>query len=339
MTESKAKVLIVDDLPENRRLLATIVAKYTDYEVTLAKDGRSVIEGIERDLPDIILLDIMMPEMDGYEVATRLRLNPATMNIPIVFITALDKIEDKMKAFDIGAVDYIVKPFNPKEVLKRLNTHIELKKYRDQLESEIRSRTAEIEQINGVLISALESANYYNDDNTGNHIKRVSRYSRVLAENLGLPSGKSNEIYRYASLHDIGKIGIPNLILKKPDALTAEERIRMQDHTVIGFRMINLPGVPDTAKNIILHHHEKWDGTGYPRGLMGREIPVEARIVALADVYDALRTARPYKPPFSEDDTHRILVESSGTHFDPLVVEAYKNGRELFRKIYDGFKE
>ena len=339
MAERKIKVLVVDDIPENRKLLATILTKHTDYEVSLAQEGRAVVENIEKDPPDIILLDIMMPDMDGYEVASRLRLNHATMNIPIIFITALDKIEDKVKAFDAGGVDYIVKPFNQKEVIKRISTHIELKKYRDRLEQEVKSRTAEIEQINGVLISALETANYYNDDNTGNHIKRVSHYSRILAENLGLPTEKANEIYRYASLHDIGKIGVPNLILKKPESLTPEERKRMQEHTVIGFRMIDLPGVPETAKNIILYHHERWDGGGYPRGLKGQEIPVEAKIVALADVYDALRSRRPYKKPISETESHGIIVEAAGKHFDPRIVEVYKNSRELFLRIHEGFKE
>jgi HD-GYP domain-containing protein (c-di-GMP phosphodiesterase class II) len=184
---------------------------------------------------------------------------------------------------------------------------------------------------------ALENANYYNDDNTGNHIKRVSLYSMIIAEGLALESGLCSEIYHFASLHDIGKVGIPDNILKKEGSLTDEEFRIIKTHPVIGFKIIDTPAISSVAKNIVSFHHERFDGTGYPKNLRGKEIPVEARIIALADVYDALRTIRPYKPAFTREKTEKIIMDSSGSHFDPEIIDFFKSSAKKFDEIHTKF--
>jgi putative two-component system response regulator len=335
MDEKKApKVLICDDVLENRKLLASTLQRYADFDLTIISDGTTLLSKVEEIKPDIILLDIMMPDIDGYEVARQLKSNPATASIPIIFITALDQIESKMKAFDTGGVDYISKPFSPKEIVIRIKNHLRLSEMMSGLEAEVRERTRELESLNYALVLALENANYYSDIETGAHIHRVNYYSQLLAQSLGLSDKEVQLIARYAPIHDIGKVGIPPNILKKKEKLTPEEFDKIKEHSYIGYKIIDLPGIPSIAKNIVYYHHERWDGSGYPIGLKGESIPIEARIMALADVYDALRTVRPYKSALPEEETVGIIQESSGTHFDPNVVDAFLKNRSKFDDVF-----
>ena len=335
----EARILICDDIAENRKLLASTIQRYTPYEINITSDGNNVVELAENILPDVILLDIMMPGMDGFEVAKQVKGNPATSHIPIIFITALGDTESKVKAFEFGGADYISKPFSPKEVVIRINNQLRLSRLMNHLEETVKKRTEELESLNYALVLALENANYYNDTETGGHIHRVKYYSTILAKSVGLPEEDISLISRYAPLHDIGKVGIPHTILKKETALTPQEFANIKEHSYIGYKIIDLPGIPSSAKNIVYYHHERWDGTGYPAGLKGERIPIEARIVALADVYDALRTKRPYKEPYNEEEAVQIIEESSGTHFDPSIVKAFHDNREKFNEIFNNLSQ
>lgn len=333
----KMKVLIVDDLLANQRLLEAIFKMHTDYITYSASSGREALDLLQKgkiEIPDIMLLDIKMPEMDGFELTKILKADPKFKGIPVIFITAFDILDYKVQAFALGGEDYIIKPFNTQEVLSRVRTHLRLKLLVDNLESEVARRTEELENLNLVLVSALEGANSYKDDDTGMHIKRVSHFSQIIAESLGVDKETTSTIYRYASLHDVGKVGVPDEILKKPGPLTDEEWIIMKKHCEIGFDLLNYPEFSDIAKNIVLFHHERWDGSGYPQGLKAEKIPLEARIVAIADVYDALRSERPYKKPFPEEKATQIIMESSGSHFDPEVVNAFQKNHEMIAGMF-----
>lgn len=333
--DKQPRVLVVDDIEANVRLLSGLISREKKYIVDTAQGAAGALEMMERNKPDIILLDIMMPDINGFQLAEIIKKDPRHASTPIIFITALSDQDSIAKAFDFGGVDYIVKPFNPAEVLKRIATHLRLKLLMDNLEDEVEARTKEVRAMNRAFVVALENASRFNDEDTGAHVVRLCHYSRLLAKEMGLPEEKVNLIYRYASLHDIGKIGIPSSILQKPGKLTPEEFDVMKRHSRMGYEIINLPGIPDEAKNIPLHHHEKYDGTGYPDGLKGEAIPVEARIVALADVYDALRSKRCYKDPFTHEQADQIINDLEGTHFDPKVVEAYRRHADEFRRIFD----
>jgi len=333
MSEPKrGSVLIVDDEPANLSVLGGLLAE-AGYEVRIATNGEDGVSTAAYDPPDLVLLDIMMPGMDGLETIRRLRLNTATVRIPVIFVTALSEVGTKISAFKAGGVDYVTKPYQPVEVLQRVATHIELKRYRDLLEEQVRERTNELEQINFALVSALESANAWRDDDSAEHIKRVGSYSGELAVALGLPESHSSEIRRFAVIHDIGKVAVPDIVLKKPGRLDPQEFEIMKSHCNAGCAMLDHPGVPERAKNIVRFHHERWDGKGYPEGLAGKAIPLEARIVALADVYDALRSRRVYKEAFSAAKAAEIIKSDSGTHFDPSLVEAFIARRTEFEEI------
>ncbi|OHD53720.1 MAG: hypothetical protein A2Y33_07305 [Spirochaetes bacterium GWF1_51_8] len=339
LDEKASKILICDDIAENRKLLASTIQRYTQYEIVITSEGHNVVEMAEQILPDVILLDIMMPGMDGFEVNKQLKENPATAHIPIIFITALGDTDSKVKAFENGGADYISKPFSPKEVIVRIKNQIRLSQLMNHLEETVKQRTQELESLNYALVLALENANYYNDTETGGHIHRVKYYSSILAKSMNLPDRDVEVISRYAPLHDIGKVGIPHTILKKEAKLTLEEFAKIKEHSYIGYKIIDLPGIPSAAKNIVYYHHEKWDGSGYPGGLKGESIPIEARIVALADVYDALRSERPYKKPYSEEESVKIIEDSSGTHFDPAIIQAFLDNRAKFNEIFNSLSQ
>jgi len=333
----KPVILIVDDVATNRQYLAMILGETEDYEIRLASNGKDALEYLTGEKPDLILLDIMMPEMDGYEVASRLKSNERTEDIPILFITAVTGTENIVKAFELGGLDYINKPFNKQELLSRVSAHLNLKLARMELEEKnlmlkdrelqlielVDEKTKRLEGTTMALVNALENANLFNDTDTGNHIARVGAYAALFAREYGCNEDFIKRIKLYSSLHDVGKVGIPDKILKKPGKYTPDEFIQMQEHVIIGSRMLDNPAIDIMAKNITLYHHEKWDGTGYVRGLAGEDIPLEARIVAISDVYDALGTKRPYKDPFPEEQIDRIISEGKGFHFDPVLVDIY----------------
>lgn len=318
-----SRVLIVDDEAKNLQILGRLL-KDSGFDVALALGAEAALNSVRVRVPDLFLLDVMMPGTDGFTLARQLRQLPQAAEVPILFISALSDEDSKVQAFEAGGVDYITKPFLPREVIARVSSHLELKAYRDSLQTQVDQRVLELETISLSLVAVLEDASSFRDNETGSHIHRVTEYSRILSQGYNLPDQTRKEIIRYASLHDIGKVGVPDAILHKPGKLNDEEYAAMKTHVQKGFEILNRPGIPQVARNLVLSHHEKWDGSGYPKGLKGEAIPVEARILAMADVYDALRSPRVYKPAFSREKTESILREESGRHFDPQLVEFFQ---------------
>lgn len=358
----KQTVLIVDDDPENLAIMSSILKD--QYKLKMAKDGERALKLVLTGTPpDIVLLDIMMPVMDGYEACAKLKGNPQTRDIPVIFLTARTDEGDEMRGFELGAVDYITKPINPHVVLARVHTHLELKKVRDYLKSknefleqEVTRRTKEIAAIQEVTILVMGSLAETRNNETGNHIRRTQHYVRVLADKLRdqsrfvqyLDDDKTiTLLFKSAPLHDIGKVGIPDHILLKPGRLTEDEFEIMKSHTTLGRDAINaaeqrlglsLPFLK-IAKEIAYSHQEKWDGTGYPEGLSGDDIPISARLMAVADVYDALISARCYKEGMPHEQAVEIIREGSGTHFDPDIVDAFMEIADEFRAIYERYTD
>lgn len=327
---SRPTVLIADDDSAIREALGRL-ARSCGFEPLLAEDGVEALVICRKQVPDIIVTDLHMPRLGGPKLVEMLRKMERTADQPIMVVTADESRSTKLRLLESGADDFIVKPVDPGEFKARLiaqarrsdlATNMKLvTKERDNAMEKLEERSEELERLTFGLIEALEHANTMNDSDTGNHIRRVSEYSRLLAERMGCDAAFIENVYRYSSLHDVGKVGIPDAILKKPGKLTTEEFDHMKTHTLVGADLIRAAGLPQTAVNIPLAHHEKWDGSGYPRGLAGEAIPLEARIVAVADVYDALRSKRCYKPAFSPEKTLAILKKDAGTHFDPALVE------------------
>ncbi|MBO2558051.1 response regulator [Shewanella algae] len=320
----KATVLVVDDTPENIDILVGILGD--DYKLKVAIDGPRALALAQKSPPDLILLDVMMPGMNGYEVCKRLKQEPMTSHIPVIFVTALSEVADETQGFDLGAVDYITKPVSAPIVRARVRNHLALYDQKRLLEQQVRERTRELEQTRFEIIRRLGRAAEYKDNETGLHVIRMSHYARLLAQQAKLPDNFCELLYNAAPMHDIGKIGTPDAVLKKPGKLDAEEWRIMQQHAEIGAEIIGEH--PDhllqMSRRIALTHHEKWDGSGYPNGLKGNDIPIEGRIVAIADVFDALTSIRPYKKAWSIEDTMALLESESGKHFDPELVELFK---------------
>jgi len=305
----KQTLLLVDDEPTNLRVLRTILQD--DYRLLFAKSGEEALQLVQQQQPDLILLDVMMPGMTGYDVCARLKASPATQRLPVIFVTALKDEVDETKGFAVGAVDYITKPVSPAVVRARVKTHLSL------------VRADELKQTRLQVIQRLGRAAEYKDNETGLHVMRMSHYAQVLAQGYGLSAQQAEDLLHAAPMHDIGKIGIADSILLKPGKLTAEEYQQMQQHPLIGAEII---GDCDSdllrmAKVVALYHHEKWDGSGYPHGLVGEAIPLEARIVAVSDVFDALTSARPYKAAWSIEDTLQYMRAQKGLHFEPRLVD------------------
>ncbi|MDZ7920110.1 two-component system response regulator [Rhodoferax sp.] len=351
----KSTVLVVDDTPENLSLMAALLKD--TYKVKVANHGEKGLKIAQSDNPpDLILLDIMMPDMDGYEVCRRLKEHPATREIPVIFLTAKSEIEDEKKGLELGAVDYITKPISPPIVMARVATQLSLKASadflrdkNDFLEQEVAKRTQEVMAIQEVTILAMASLAETRDSDTGNHIRRTQHYMQALAEHLQLHPRFSafltpyniQMLFRSAPLHDIGKVGIPDRILLKPGRLTPEEFEIMKTHTTLGRDAIahaeealgTRVEFLSMSKEIALSHQEKWNGSGYPEGLAGDAIPISARMMALADVYDALISRRVYKEGMSHEEAVAIIVEGSGSHFDPDIVDGFLHVQEVFRGI------
>lgn len=344
---SQQKVLIVDDTPENIRILMGILEDQYDVSVAINGEKALKIAAMEPSI-DLILLDIMMPEMDGYEVCSKLKANRKTANIPVIFVTALAADENEEKGLGLGAVDYITKPFNPALVRARVKNHLEVKNYRDKLEEMVRDKTSELMITRDVAIETLGSLAEYRDPETGCHIKRTMHYVRLLAEKLQhhpnfknfLSDEMIEHLWKSAPLHDVGKVGVPDSILLKPGKLTPEEFVEMQNHAVHGRDVLTDSASklgPNSflkiAQEMAYTHHEKWDGSGYPQGLKGLEIPVSGRLMAVADVYDALITRRVYKPALTHHQAVDMIRDGSGTAFDPEIVELFLQFEDNFRRI------
>ena len=328
--DTRPVVLIVDDTPQNLEVVTGILRE--QYRAKVALDGPTALKLAHDNPPDLILLDVMMPDMNGYQVCKRLKADPATRRVPVIFLTAMGEVENEAAGFGAGAVDYILKPIQPATLLARVRTHVQLAQQERHLATMVTNRTQalerrtqELEQTRLEIIRRLGRAAEYKDDDTGFHVIRMSHYSRMLAEAAGLPAQRVDVIFNAAPMHDIGKIGIPDHILQKPGALTAEEWVVMRNHPAIGAGIIGRHGseLLETARVVSLTHHERWDGGGYPRGRKGEEIPIEGRIVAIADVFDALTSRRPYKPAWPIGDAVAYLAKQAGHQFDPKLIPIF----------------
>ncbi len=352
----KATIMVVDDTPENLVLLARIL-KPEGYKVLTLPDGKMAIDAVRSQPPDLILLDVMMPGLDGYEICSLLKAEAATAAIPVIFISALSDPLDKVEAFRSGAVDYITKPFNLMEVNARVRAQLDLRflqkalqELNASLQRKVEEQVREISEAQLILITAMTKLVEARDDATGRHIERTQRLCRFMAERLlGKPEysgivdeGFVENIYNASPLHDIGKVAIKDSILLKPGKLLPEEFEEMKRHTTIGKEYLGraLEKSPGNkylkmGMEIAGNHHEKWDGSGYPAGLSGEAIPLSARIMALVDVYDALRSKRVYKDSFSHEKAVSIITEGKGQHFDPGLVEVFLADEREFDRLWD----
>lgn len=358
----KVTVLVVDDVPDNLVVMGSLLGDI--YQVKVANRGERALRIARSEkAPDLILLDIMMPGMDGYEVCRQLKADAATRDIPVIFLTAKNGPDDEALGLELGAVDYITKPISPPIVLARVKTHLAMKRaqdfLRDQnefLESEIEKRTREVRVIQDVTVHVLTSLAETRDSDTGNHIRRTQHYVKVLAQELGsrarFAAALGNEkivasLFKSAPLHDIGKVGIPDRILLKPGPLDPQEFEIMKTHAKLGRDAIiqaerelgmEVPFLR-YAKEIAYSHHERWDGKGYPEGLSGEAIPLSARLMAVADVYDALISRRVYKMPMPYEQATQIVANGRGSHFDPDVVDAFMRIRDTFQAIAERYAD
>ena len=352
---ARPTILVVDDAPENLALMSSLLKER--YRVKLARNGETALQLASTEPgPDLILLDVMMPGIDGYEVLARLRATVATRDIPVIFLTARAREEDEQRGLDLGAEDYITKPIRPSILLSRVHNHLLLKSAKDflrnhnaYLEAEVVRRTEELAAIQDVTILAMASLAETRDNETGNHIRRTQHFVRALAEQLKthpsfaayLTDTTIELLFKSAPLHDIGKVGIPDRILLKPSRHTPEEFEIMKRHPTLGKEAIEAAeqalGTPvaflTLAKEIAFSHQEKWDGSGYPLGLIGEAIPISARLMAVADVYDALTSRRAYKEAMSHETALGIIAEGRGKHFDPDMVDAFLQVADTFQMI------
>jgi len=352
--ERKGKILIVDD-DERNRLLFKVVLQKEGYEIIEAENGKEGIEIATKEKPDVILMDIMMPEMDGFTATEILKNDEKTKFIPVIMLTALNEREEKLKGIDKGADDFLTKPVDTKELALRVRNNIRIKKYHDFLENYNQILEKEVEKKTEALKKAYEEIDFsykdsiirlsnlaeYKDPETGQHIKRVGLYCQVLSEYMGLNNEFIEHIFYASAMHDIGKVGIPDKILLKQGKLTEEEWEIMKKHTIYGYNILrnSKSKILNMAADIALNHHEKWDGSGYPYGKKGEEIPLPARIMAIADIYDALRSNRPYKRGFSHEETMKIILEGDGRtkpqHFDPEILKYFEKIHQKFEKIFN----
>ncbi len=334
-------VLVVDDTPANLSLLSDLLTPH--FRVQLAVSGAKALEIAQRRAPDLIVLDVMMPGMDGHEVCRRLRSDARTSDVPVLFLTALNSPEDENLGFEVGGADFIAKPFNPTTLMARVRTQLEVSAWRKALrdrnawlQSELALRAEEVDQLRDTTLFVMVGLAEFRDSDTGQHVRRTQEYVRVLARWVsqnggGLDDSQIDAMARAAPLHDIGMVAIPDRVLLKPGPLTAEEWLVMKTHADVGADLLQRAAdrLGDRAGpflrygiEIARHHHERWDGSGYPAGLAGEAIPLAARLMAVADVYDALISRRVYKDPMSHDVAIGKMSAESGKHFDPQLVRA-----------------
>jgi putative two-component system response regulator len=345
------KVLAVDDVPLNLDILEAILD--TEYNLTTVTSGKEALEVMADDQPDLVLLDLSMPEMDGFEVLRRMRENPVTERIPVIFVTAEQDVASEKRGLNLGAVDYIYKPLESDIIRIKVRNHLELKAYRDNLVGMVAERTQQLTAAHEAIIMGMSLLSESRDGITGSHLARIKQQTRLLTNKINelhpdmLDSEMAEIVTTYSPLHDVGKVGIPDDVLKKSGGLTREEFEKMKSHTWGGGDLLRqmtdfLPPEHRTPLKIAIEiaegHHERYDGTGYPEGLSGDDIPFSARIAALPDVYDALRSARPYKRGFTHDEAMDTILKGDGrtdpAHFDPTVLEAF---REVHLEMAEAF--
>lgn len=325
--KTEQSVLIVDDEPTNLRVLNQILSD--SYKLIFAKSGKEALRLVEKERPDLILLDVMMPDLTGYEVCQHLKQQKQFKSIPIIFITALSDPDDEAKGLNLGAVDYISKPISSAVVKARVKTHLSL------VDAE------ELRRTRLQVIQRLGRASEYKDNETGMHVMRMSHYAKVIALGYGFSAEEADNLFNAAPMHDIGKIGIPDSIMLKPGKLTSEEFAVMKTHPEIGAEILGASDsdLIELAKLVSLTHHEKFDGTGYPNQLKGDNIPIEGRIVALADVFDALTSVRPYKDAWSIEDAMAHINNEKNKHFDPQLVEVFEQQMTQILEIKERWKD
>ncbi|MBL6975089.1 MAG: response regulator [Deltaproteobacteria bacterium] len=346
-------VFLVDD--EDRNLLLFEKALSTqNYRLNTFHDGQEVLDALEQgEMPDLVVLDVMMPRVDGFTLCSVMKADVKTQAVPVILVTGLEDMRDKVRGLESGADDFLTKPFHPTELRARVRSLMRIKTLHDQLEDSnkllrndklhlealVQERTEELEGLTFGIVAALEMANELRDSDTGLHIRRVCSYSHALAKQMGMDALFAGKIRRYASLHDVGKVGIPDSILKKEGMLSDAEFEQMKLHTMFGYELLGIARADDMARNIALYHHERFDGEGYPRKLEGKNIPIEARIVSLADVYDALTTRRCYKDAFSAEEAERTIRAEGGQHFDPDIVDGMFAAIEEFHSIRSRYRD
>lgn len=327
MPNSKQNVLIVDDEPINLKVLNNILKDI--YKLTFAKTGLEALRLIDKEKPDLILLDVMMPEMTGYQVCEHLKQDPLSKSIPIIFVTALNDAVDEAKGLNMGAVDYISKPVTPAVVKARVKTHLSL------------VDVEELKRTRLQVIQRLGRAAEYKDNETGMHVMRMSHYSKIISLAYGHSVKDADALFHAAPMHDIGKIGIPDSIMLKPGKLTDAEFAEMKKHPEIGAEILGESDsdLIELAKIVAMTHHEKWDGTGYPKQLKGEEIPIEGRIVALADVFDALTSVRPYKEAWPIEQAVEFITSQRNKHFDSQLVDLFIQQLDKIIEIKNHWKD
>ncbi|MBX7255191.1 MAG: two-component system response regulator [Candidatus Hydrogenedentes bacterium] len=360
-------LLIVDDIPGNIELMRRLLAP-KGYEVREATGGKVALEMVGIDPPDVILLDLIMPDMNGFEVCERLKRDLATRHIPVIIVTGMAEHEANIRALEAGADDFLTRPIDPVLLEARIRSSVKSKALQDQimryqrrleddnvaLEERVRERTTQLERTQQVTVFSLARLAESRDPETGEHLDRMRRYVREIAIELGnrakyesiVDSGFIETLYYSSPLHDIGKVGVPDAILLKPGKLTHDEFDIMKTHTLIGGDTLKAADTEaggnsflTMGRDIAYFHHEKWDGGGYPFGLKGEDIPLPARILALGDAYDALTSRRPYKEPFTHEMSKDIIVKASGTHFDPEIVDAFLARENKFINIHGAFED
>lgn len=341
-------VLIVEDDPTLRGQMCAY-ARGLGFETLEAGDGEEGLARLTGATPDIIVTDLQMPRLEGRGFVSRLREMPELFETPVLVVTADSARASKIELFRVGADDFILKPFDPDEFQARLKALARkgalalaltvAQRERDAALLRLEERNQELERLTLGLVVALEKANQFNDVDTGNHIRRMNAYAALLGRVIGCPSAMVEQLRRYAGLHDVGKVGIRDAILKKPGPLTEREFEEMKTHTLIGADILQSAGLPEVARHIALHHHERWDGTGYPYGLSGERIPLEARIISVGDVFDALVSERCYKPAFDLVQTRRTMEGLAGTHLDPTLVTIFFENMDAVKKILDAYRE
>jgi len=352
-------IFLVDDNITNLTMGRNVLSGH--YNVATVDSGQRMLKMLEKNIPDMILLDVEMPEMNGYDAIKIIKSKKETQNIPIIFLTAKSDSESELEGLSLGAIDYIIKPFSPPLLLKRIETHLlvesqkeELLNYNKNLQSLVDAKTRTVLELQNAILRAMAELVENRDDITGKHLERTQSYLSLLIKAIANHPLYKDEISGWnidlvllsSQLHDVGKIVVKDEILKKPGKLTNEEFSEIKKHAIFGEKIIDKIKRNATEHEFLEHarifattHHEKWDGTGYPRGLKGTNIPLQGRLMAIADVYDALVSDRPYKMAFAHEDAVKIILEEKGTHFDPDLVDIFIGISDKFKEVANSFKQ